>query len=95
MTDLRRNIKCSNCSNEATIYINSELELRELSVMGKCTQCGSAMQVNYSVIEKDVLPEQPQSEIPADDSSSSTPNLDDTLFSSDTPSDTLKDIMED
>ncbi|MBU0527128.1 hypothetical protein KKE92_01490 [Candidatus Micrarchaeota archaeon] len=95
MTDLRRSIKCSNCSNEVTIYINSELELRELSVMGKCIKCGSAMQVNYSVIEKDVLPEHPQSELPSDDSSSSTPNLDDTLFYSDTPSDTLKDIMED
>lgn len=89
MTDLRRSIKCSNCGYEASVSISSELDLREMTVSGKCSRCGSAMQVNYNVIEtQHQTPEVPSAE-------DRTVNLDDALFGQDIPSDTLRDIMED
>jgi threonine synthase len=91
MTDLRRSLKCSSCGIESSVYVSGGLELREVLIAGKCPSCGTAMQVNYSVIEKEAAPEQP----PAEQSSETTPNLVDSLFSSEVPSDTLKDIMED
>ncbi len=92
MSDLKRSLKCSSCGSEASVYVSGGLELREVLIAGKCPSCGTAMQVNYTVIEREVRAEQAASE---ESSEASTPNLDDSLFSSDVPSDTLKDIMED
>jgi transcription elongation factor Elf1 len=92
MSDLKRSLKCSSCGNESSIFVSGGLELREVLIAGKCPSCGTAMQVNYSVIEKEVRSERASIE---ESSSASMPNLDDSLFSSDVPSDTLKDIMED
>lgn len=92
MSDLKRSLKCSSCGSEASVYVSGGLELREVLIAGKCPSCGTAMQVNYTVIEREVRAEQTPAEAASD---TSTPNLDDSLFSSDVPSDTLKDIMED
>jgi hypothetical protein len=89
MTDLRRTVRCSNCGCESSVSINSDLDLRELIVSGKCSRCGSAMQVSYNVIETQ------QSSEPMQAPEETSVNLDDTLFNSDIPSDTLRDIMED
>jgi len=89
MTDLRRTVRCSNCGYESSVSINSEIDLREMIVSGKCSRCGSAMQVSYNVIETQQAPE------PVRAPEESSVNLDDTLFNSDIPSDTLRDIMED
>lgn len=92
MTDMRKTIRCSNCGNEASIYINSELEMSELLLAGRCARCGNSMQVTYSIVEKTMeAPRQESREMPE---SSDTVNLDESLFGADPPSDTLKDIME-
>lgn len=89
MTDLRRTIRCSNCGNEASIHLDSELELRELLVAGKCNRCGAAMQVSYGVIGES---RQSQSQ---EQSSDQMVNIDESLFTPEIPSDTLRDLMED
>lgn len=93
MGDLRRTIKCSNCGHEADLNLYSGLEVRELIVSGKCSQCGSAMQLNFNVVEKETRP--PQESIPTESSTEPSINLDESLFGAEVPSDTLRDIMED
>lgn len=88
MSDLKRSLKCSQCGNESSIYVSGGLELREVLIAGKCPSCGTAMQVNYSVIEKEAPPVPQEQE-------SSMPSLDETIFGTEVPSDTLRDIMED
>jgi hypothetical protein len=92
MTDLKRSIKCSNCGNEASIYLNSELEIKELLFAGKC-RCGNSMQVSY-VILGDSPPS--SSSIPKTESETSPLiNIDESLFTPEIPSDALKDLMGD
>ncbi len=88
MTDLRRTIKCSNCGNEASITLSSELDLRELLVAGKCSRCGATMQVSYGIIGES-KPSQPGTS-----TSDNMVNIDESLFTPEIPSDTLRDLMD-
>ncbi len=98
MTDLRRTIKCSSCGNEASITLSSEMEMKELLVAGKCTRCGSSLQISYSLVgDSSTASTNASSSTTSSSSSSSSdgiPNLDDTLFTPEIPSDTLRDLME-
>lgn len=92
MTDLRRNIRCSNCGTEAHVSLSSGLDLKELLFAGICSNCGNTIQVNFNIVEKS--PE-PRKEEP---SSQQTVNLDETLFGEEKeelPSNALKDLMGD
>ena len=89
MTDLKRTIKCSNCSSEATIYINSEFEMSELSIAGRCNRCGNSMQINYSIIDKTATESTTKSTDPAP-----LVNLDESLFTPEIPTDAIRDLME-
>ncbi len=89
MTDLRRTIKCSNCGNEASIHLDSELDLRELLVAGRCARCGATMQVSYGIIG-----ESKSSQAGASASTEGVVNIDESLFTPDIPSDTLRDLMD-
>ncbi|MBN1170368.1 hypothetical protein JXA56_05055 [Candidatus Micrarchaeota archaeon] len=90
MTDLRRSIKCSGCGNESTVYIQSQFDLRDFLLSGKCS-CGNSLQINFNVIEKEAAKEMRQAEPP-----SSNYSFDDSIFGtpSETPRNTLQDIME-
>lgn len=93
--DLKRTIKCSNCGNEASMQLSTEVELKELLISGKCTKCGSAMQITYSLVDTQ---SQQQSTYSSTSSSNALPNLDESIFgsgSAEIESDTLKDLMED
>ncbi|MBD3210074.1 hypothetical protein GF318_01715 [Candidatus Micrarchaeota archaeon] len=90
MTDFRRNIKCSNCGTEAYVQLNSGLELKELVFAGICSNCGNTIQVNYNIVEKQV-----ESRKEGEPREGPAVNLDDSIFSEEIPSDTLKDIMGD
>ena len=97
MTDLKRTIKCSSCGNESSISLSSELEMKELLIAGKCTRCGSSLQISYSLVADGSV--STGTSLSSTSSSSASPsdgmvNLDDTIFSPDIPSDTLKDLME-
>lgn len=95
MTDLRRTIKCSSCGNEASITLSSELEMKELLIAGKCTRCGSSLQISYSLVAESPSTSTPSSTTSSSSSSSGDMvNLDETLFSPEIPSDTLRDLME-
>ncbi len=91
MTDLKRTVRCANCGNESSITLSSELDLRELLVAGKCSRCGASMQVSYGIVGDR------QSSQSGASSSSSEPivNIDESLFTPEIPSDTLRDLMED
>ncbi len=93
MTDLKRTIRCSNCGNEASITLNSELEIKELQFSGKC-RCGSSLQISYSIVgdSASAVPGQPKSEA---GSTEGLVNIEESLFTPEIPSDTLRDIMDD
>ena len=95
MGDLRRTIRCSNCGHEADLNLYSGLEVRELIVSGKCSHCGSAMQLNFNVVEKEAAPPPQEAQSMPSQSEDQGVNLDETLFGPEVPSDTLRDIMED
>ncbi|MFH0738021.1 MAG: hypothetical protein V1827_05875 [Candidatus Micrarchaeota archaeon] len=92
MTDLRRTIKCSNCGSESGISLSSEVDIRELHFTGRC-RCGSSLQISYSIVGEGLS----QPSIPKSDAPSESPivNIDESLFTPDIPSDTLKDLMDD
>jgi hypothetical protein len=90
MTDLKRTIRCANCGNESSIMLSSELDLRELLVAGKCGRCGAAMQVSYGIVG-----ESGSSQSSSSSSSDPVVNIDESLFTPEIPSDTLRDLMED
>lgn len=91
MTDLRRNVKCSNCGAESFVQLSSELDLKELLFAGKCARCGATIQVNYNIVGDGHAPTEKESE----DSKTETVNLDETLFPPELPSDALRDLMGD
>ncbi len=93
MVDLKRSLKCSSCGNEVSIQLLADITLNELVISGKCSHCGSSMQVNYNLIDNST----PSSASSSSASSSSTPeivNIDDALFAPEIPSDTIRDLME-
>ncbi|MBI5046659.1 hypothetical protein HZC07_02920 [Candidatus Micrarchaeota archaeon] len=98
MTELKRSIKCSSCGGEATVYVSSDLELKEMIIAGKC-RCGSSMQINYNLVGSDSS----QSNISGSNSATSNSeqqsiNLDESLFSptpAELPSDAIRDLLED
>jgi hypothetical protein len=92
MTDLRRTVKCSNCNAESSVTFNSDLEVKELLFAGKC-RCGNSVQISYSIVgEQAASQSAPRAE---PDITSGLVNIDESLFTPDIPSDTLKDLMED
>ncbi len=92
MTDLRRTVRCSNCGMESSVVFNSELEVRELIFAGKC-RCGNSVQISYSIVAEQAsgAPQAPK----AQSEENPLVNIDESLFTPDIPSDTLKDLMED
>ncbi len=92
--DFKRTIKCSNCSNETTIYLNSELEMSELLLAGKCARCGNSLQLSFNIVDKTATGGTSSAQDSSAEDSGPAVNIDDTLFTPDIPSDTIKDLME-
>jgi hypothetical protein len=95
MTDLRRTIKCSSCGFEASVNINSELEMKELVLSGKCSRCGSAMQINYSIVDPNAASASQSSSSSSSSGDAPLVNIDESLFTPEIPSDAIRDLMED
>jgi DNA-directed RNA polymerase subunit RPC12/RpoP len=92
--DLRRNVKCSGCGNEISFLFNGNIELTQMSAVGKCPYCSATVQMDFTVVDKTGTPiHQQQAAQSASSSSSPIPNLDDAL-SFDIPSNALKNLME-
>jgi hypothetical protein len=90
MTDLKRTVRCSSCNAESTVTFNSELEVRELLFAGRC-RCGNSVQISYSIVGDSAVQAAPKP------SGTDAPlvNIDESLFTPEIPSDTLRDLMED
>ncbi len=108
MTSLNKHVKCSNCSFEANLAVNSDMDLKELSFAGKCPKCSSTIQINFSIVEskpdsKSVSSTNyTQSNLSSSVSSdsifssshvSSDSSVED-IFEQSGPSDTLKDLLD-
>lgn len=94
MPEIRRNVKCMNCGTERTIYLSTDMQISELLFHGKCLQCNSSMQINFSLVGETT--NQPASGSTTSSSSSDAPliNLDETLFEPEIASNALKDLIE-
>ncbi|MFH1784931.1 MAG: hypothetical protein ABH842_00735 [Candidatus Micrarchaeota archaeon] len=95
--DLKRTIRCSNCGNESSVQISSDLEMKELLIAGKCVKCGSAMQLNYTLVHG-ATDSNPLSHLSTQEADNALPDLDENLFGStksESDNDMLKDLMED
>ncbi len=95
MTDLRRTVKCSSCGYEANVNITSELDMKELILSGKCSRCGSAMQINYSIVDASASSQASQSSQSSSSGEAPLVNIDESLFTPEIPSDAIRDLMED
>jgi hypothetical protein len=93
MTDLKRTVRCTSCGAESSVVFNSEIEIRELLFAGKC-RCGNSVQISYSIVGDNVSTS-PPAQNSGSESDSGLVNIDESLFTPDIPSDTLKDLMED
>lgn len=89
MTLFKRTLRCSNCNTESAFSLDSELEIAEVSLSGKC-KCGSTMQITYGIIDKMTMPSTPT---PAKDQESSF--IADNIFDQMIPNNALKDLIED
>jgi hypothetical protein len=108
MTSLNKHVKCSNCSFEANLSVNSDMDLKELSFAGKCPKCSATIQINFSIVESKSEPKTSLSQStnytqsnltsPTDSIFSSTPSSSDSsveeIFEQSGPSDTLKDLLD-
>lgn len=95
--DLKRSIRCSNCGNESNVQISSDLDMKELLIAGKCSKCGCAMQINYTLVGENSEPN-PLSHLSDQTDENPLPDLDESLFGttkSEVDNDMLKDLMED
>lgn len=100
--DLRRNIRCSGCGNEIDFNFNGNLDLTQMTAVGKCPSCSTTIQVDFAVVEKERTTEyvsaSSTSSTQTESSPVSFPNLEDALSiepkSDDTPEGILKDLME-
>jgi len=100
--DLKRNIRCSGCGNEIDFNFNGNLDLTQMTAVGKCPSCSTTIQVDFAVVEKEKTTEyvsasSTSSAQTQESSPTSFPNLEDALSigeKKETPEGILKDLME-
>lgn len=99
--DLRRNIKCSGCGNEINFNFNGDLDLTQMTAVGKCSSCNTIIQIDFAVVEKESATEYVSpstSSTETESGSGAMPNLEEALSiepkRTDIPSGVLKDLME-
>lgn len=89
MVEFRRTVKCSSCGKESSIFLSSEMELNEVVIAGKCTQCGNTIQLNYKLEKSERAPE----EQPLEQKKPEV-QLDESLFEPEIPSEAIKELIE-
>ncbi|MBI5227135.1 hypothetical protein HY988_00975 [Candidatus Micrarchaeota archaeon] len=92
--DLKRSLKCSSCGNEVSIQLLADINVNELVISGKCSHCGSSMQVNYNLIDSSSSSQSSSSSSSSSSGASEIVNIDESLFAPEIPSDTIRDLME-
>lgn len=90
--DLKRNVRCFKCGTELNFVFNGNIELQQMTAIGKCPVCGNMLQIDFAVVEKS---QASQSQAASSDvaANSGIPGLDQAL-SNDLTSEALKNLME-
>jgi hypothetical protein len=87
MANIKKNIKCSACSTEFPLLVETDLLVSDLSMSTTCAKCGSTMQLHFGTFDGAARQAQPA---PAPQ-----PRLDDSIFvQSDIPSSEIKKLIE-
>ena len=94
MVEIKRSIRCSNCSNETSFYLSSELALNELQVHGRCQRCGNSLQINYSMVDSSQQTTAGTSSTNSAPADSPIANIDPSMFEPEISSDSIKDLIE-
>lgn len=90
MTIFKRTLRCTNCNSESAFSVDSELEIAEVSLSGKC-KCGSTMQITYGIIDKMTA-----TSAPVSTKDQETAFIADNIFDQMLPTNNaLKDLIED
>jgi len=91
--ELKRNVRCFKCGSEITFSFSGNIELQQMSAVGKCPVCGNMLQIDFAVVEKSHVAPASSENISSENISSGIPGLDQAI-SSELTSDTLKNLME-
>lgn len=94
--DLKRNVKCLKCGTEVNFFFNGNIELQQMTAVGKCPLCGNMLQIDFAVIEKTAAADEQRQSITQQlgtNLETGIPGLDQAL-SNDLTSETLKNLME-
>ncbi|MEM3422718.1 MAG: hypothetical protein QXF35_00825 [Candidatus Bilamarchaeaceae archaeon] len=89
--DLKRNVKCLKCGAELNFIFNGNIELQQMTAIGKCPVCGNMLQIDFAVVEKTSVSTHTIST--EGTASGGIPGLDQAL-SNDLTSEALKNLME-
>ncbi len=95
--DLRRNVRCSGCGNEISFNFNGDLDLTQMTAVGKCPSCSTTIQIDFAVVEKERASEYVSPSMERETSGGQLPNLEEALNpdrGADIPAGILKDLME-
>lgn len=93
--DLKRNVKCLKCGTEMNFVFNGNIELQQMTAVGKCPFCGNMLQIDFAVVEKTPATSEQEAAQQSIGGALETgiPGLDQAL-SNDLTSETLKNLME-
>ena len=94
MSELKRDVKCSNCGSETAIYLSTAMAISEILMHGKCTRCGNSLQLNYTLVEQQNQSNQASTNTQSTAEPTSTPNLDQALFDQEFPNESIKDLID-
>ncbi len=95
--EFKRNIKCSNCNTETSIYLSSQLALSELLIHGKCENCGNTLQLNYNLVSDNSASVKSSDESKSREDTPVNLNMFDSGLSSsseENTSETIRDLIE-
>ncbi|MFH1222580.1 MAG: hypothetical protein V1492_05865 [Candidatus Micrarchaeota archaeon] len=91
--ELKRNVRCSGCGNEVSFIFSGNLDVQQMTAVGKCPTCGLLLQIDFAVVEKTPVAPPAPAVVSSESVASAIPNLDEAL-SFDVDNNTLKNIME-
>ncbi|MDD5337487.1 MAG: hypothetical protein PHS02_03300 [Candidatus ainarchaeum sp.] len=68
MTNITKSFKCSACSMDFPLSLNTDLLLTDFTMMAKCPKCDQSIQVHFGVIAQEQKPLAPAPQSSIDES---------------------------
>jgi len=93
--DLKRNVRCFKCGTEMNFAFNGNIDLQQMTAVGKCPVCGNMLQIDFAVVEKTAAGAEQSvgQQSFGEKLETGIPGLDQAI-SSDLTADALKNLME-